>query len=267
VSILSRLMARAAPKEAKDGGNAPAMSQPGAHTVSSFDADLKVLADMVADMGARAGRALADATRALLERNVELAQQVIASDRGIDLLQHELEERAVTTLARRQPLAVDLREIVSNMRIAGDLERVGDLAKNLAKRVIAIGEQQSPHNLAGGLDTLSTRVGEQLSNVLRAYRERDHPGALKVWRADGDIDRLFTSLFRELLTYMMEDPRSIGFCTHLLFCAKNLERVGDHATNIAETAHYVITGEILAVERPKGDETTIIEPSLRPPQT
>jgi phosphate transport system protein len=227
------------------------------HTVASFDADLKLLAGMIVDMGARAGRALAEATRALTERNAQLAQQVIASDRGIDLLQHEIEEKAVAILARRQPMAVDLREIVSTMRVAADLERVGDLAKNVAKRVIAIGEQPAPVNLAAGLGTLSERVGEQLAAVIGAYGRRDDAAALEVWKADGAIDGLFTSLFRELLTYMMEDPRSIGFCTHLLFCAKNLERVGDHATNIAETAHYVITGEILAVERPKADETVV----------
>jgi phosphate transport system protein len=236
------------------------------HTVASFDADLKMLATMVADMGARAGRALAEATRALAERNLQLAQQVIASDRALDLLQHDIEEKAVATLARRQPLAVDLREVVSTLRIAGDLERVGDLAKNVAKRVIAIGEQPAPANLAAGLGTLSDRVGQQLAAVLKAYAARDDAAALTVWRADGKIDTLFTALFRELLTYMMEDPRSIGFCTHLLFCAKNLERVGDHATNIAETAHYVITGEALIAERPKGDESIAIE-SLRPAQT
>jgi phosphate transport system protein len=268
VSILSRLIARKAPK----GGTVSAMSEAAdpanpPHTVASFDADLQLLAGLVAEMGTRAGRALAEATRALTERNVQLAQQVIASDRGLDLLQHQIEEKAVTTLARRQPMAVDLREIVSAMRVAGDLERVGDLAKNVAKRVIAIGEQPSPINLATGLSTLSERVGQQLSAVIKAYADRDDAAALEVWRADGAIDGLFTSLFRELLTYMMEDPRSIGFCTHLLFCAKNLERVGDHATNIAETAHYVITGEALIAERPKGDESAAIEPSLRPPQT
>jgi len=237
------------------------------HTVASFDADLKTLAGMVGEMGARAGRSLTDATRALLERNAQLAQQVIASDRAIDLLQHDIEQRAVTTLAKRQPMAVDLREIVSTMRVANDLERVGDLAKNVAKRVIAIGEQASPINVASGLGTLSVRVGEQLSLVLRAYQDRDDAAALAVWKADGAIDALFTSLFRELLTYMMEDPRSIGFCTHLLFCAKNLERVGDHATNIAETAHYVVTGEMLAAERPKADSSSEIEPNLLPQQS
>jgi phosphate transport system protein len=235
------------------------------HTVASFDADLKALANMVADMGIRAGRALAEATRALTERNVQLAQQVIASDRGLDLLQHDIEEKAVTTLARRQPMAVDLREVVSAMRIAGDLERIGDLAKNVAKRVVALGDQPSPVNLETGLGALSERAGEQLAAVLQAYAARDDAAALAVWRADGEIDTMLTSLFRELLTYMMEDPRSIGFCTHLLFCAKNLERVGDHATNIAETAHYVITGEALIAERPKGDESVAFD-TLRPSQ-
>jgi hypothetical protein len=134
------------------------------------------------------------------------------------------------------------------MRIAGDLERVGDLAKNIAKRVIAIGDRQAPAHLATGIGTASERVGQQLAAILKAYAARDDAAALSVWRADGEIDTLFTSLFRELLTYMMEDPRSIGFCTHLLFCAKNLERAGDHATNIAETAHYVITGEAPLVQ-------------------
>ena len=260
MSLLSRLIARTGAKN----GNSSVMSQ---HTVASFDADLKTLADMVAEMGNRAGRAVADASRALIERNIQLAQQVIASDRSIDVLQHDIEERAVATLARRQPLAVDLRETISTIRIANDLERVGDLAKNVAKRVIAIGEQASPVNVTSGLATLSGRVAEQLSQVITAYANRDDAAALAVWKADGAIDGLFTSLFRELLTYMMEDPRSIGFCTHLLFCAKNLERVGDHATNIAETAHYVITGEMLATERPKADKSSAIDPNMRPPLT
>lgn len=259
MSLLSRLVGRWGTK----GGEAIIMSQ---HTVASFDADLKMLAGMIGDMGSRAGHALSDATKALLERNVQLAQQVIASDRTIDELQHQIEERAVTTIAKRQPMAIDLREIISTIRIANDLERVGDLAKNVAKRVIAIGDQPSPVNVASGLNTLSARVNEQLSLVLNAYRNRDDGAALEVWKADGAIDTLFTSLFRELLTYMMEDPRSIGFCTHLLFCAKNLERVGDHATNIAETAHYVITGDMLAAERPKADESSAIDVNLRSPQ-
>ncbi len=252
MSLLSRIMARTAPKS----GAPSAMPS---HTVASFDADLKTLDAMITDMGERAKRSLVDATKALLDRDVRLAQQVIASDTAIDALQHDIEERAVQTIARRQPMAVDLREIVSAMRVASDLERVGDLAKNVAKRVIAIGEQPAPVNLATGLGTLAARVGEQLGDVLAAYRNRDDASAMRVWEADGAVDAVFTSLFRELLTYMMEDPRSIGFCTHLLFCAKNLERVGDHATNIAETAHFVVTGEMLAAERPKADDSSAID--------
>jgi phosphate transport system protein len=237
------------------------------HTVASFDTDLKVLDSLIEDMGDGARRALSDATRALLDRDLALAQQVIVADRAVDTLQHEIEERAVQTIARRQPMAVDLREIVSAMRLANDLERVGDLAKNVAKRVVAIGEQRSPVTLAAGLESLSLRVGDQLEAVLKAYRNRDATAALAVWEADDAIDALFTSLFRELLTYMMEDPRSIGYCTHLLFCAKNLERVGDHATNIAETAHFVITGQVIATERPKADGSIAIETAMRAPRT
>ena len=235
------------------------------HTVASFDADLGTLGGMISDMGARVGRALADATRALMERDPQLAQQVIASDRVIDMLQHDIEERAVATIAKRQPMAVDLREIVSTIRIANDLERVGDLAKNIAKRVVAIGDQPPPINFTTGLVTLATRVGHQLSVAVAAFHDRNDAEAVAVWKADKAIDTLFTSLFRELLTYMMEDPRSIGLCTHLLFCAKNLERVGDHATNIAETAHYVITGELITAERPKADATSGMDPNLLPP--
>ena len=231
------------------------------HTVASFDADLKTLDAMITDMGERARRSLAGAAKALLERDARLAQQVIASDRAIDALQHDIEERAVQTIARRQPMAIDLREVVSAMRIASDLERVGDLATNVAKRGIAIGEQPSPVNLASGLGTLAARVGEQLGDVLVAYRNRDDATAMKVWEADGAVDAVFTSLFRELLTYMMEDPRSIGFCTHLLFCAKNLERIGDHVTNIAENAYYVLTGTQLPANRPKQDETAMSAPA------
>lgn len=235
------------------------------HTVAAFDADLATLSGMITDMAARVGRALTDVTRALIEREAQLAQQVIASDRVIDRLQHDIEERAVATIARRQPVAVDLREIVSTIRIANDLERVGDLAKNVAKRVIAISDQPTPINFTTGLATLATRVGDQLSAAVEAYNSRNDADAVTVWRADRAIDASFTSLFRELLTYMMEDPRSIGICTHLLFCAKNLERVGDHATNVAETAHYVITGELIAEERPKADSTSAIDRHLPPP--
>ena len=255
-------MARRAPTDLK-GGGISAMTQdagtPGTghpHTVAAFDADLKVLGDMVAEMGVRAARALSEATRALTERNIQLAQQVIASDRGLDLMQHEIEERAVTTLARRQPMAVDLREIVGALRVSNDLERIGDLAKNIAKRVIALGAATYPSQVIRGVEHMSDLVLGQLKQVLDAYARRDLAKALEVWRSDEEVDAVNNSLFRELLTYMMEDPRNITFCTHLLFCAKNIERIGDHATNIAETVHYIVEGRALADERPKGDNTS-----------
>ena len=150
----------------------------------------------------------------------------------------------------------DLRDTIATLKIATDLERMGDLAKNNAKRIIEIGEHAQPAGIGANLDQLSQRAHVQLSYVMQAYARRDKDLARQVWESDGAIDTMHTALFRELLTYMMEDPRSIGYCTHLLFCAKNLERIGDHATNIAENIHYVVTGEFLSGDRPKGDTPT-----------
>jgi phosphate transport system protein len=234
------------------------------HTVAAYDAELKDLDGLVGEMASRTRALLQEATRALAEGNVERAQRVIAADAAIDALQHRIEERAITTIARRQPVAVDLRHIVSTIRIANDLERIGDLAKNVTKRVIAIAEQPASIKVAASLAPLAERVIDQLEAIAAAYQGRDDAAALEVWRSDGAIDVLHTSLFRELLTYMMEDPRSIGFCTHLLFCAKNLERIGDHATNVAETVHYMLTGDILSMERPKADASSGVDPSREP---
>jgi phosphate transport system protein len=232
------------------------------HTIASYDADLNTLNGLVAEMADRAEAALDDATQALFDGDLQLAQRVIAGDQAIDALQHRVEEKAISTIATRQPVAIDLREIVSTIRTANDLERIGDLSKNVAKRVIAIGEQSGSLKAASSLMPLASRVREQLKSVGVAYRNRDDASALEVWSADGAIDTLHTSLFRELLTYMMEDPRSIGFCAHLLFCAKNLERIGDHATNIAETVHYMVTGDMLSEERPKADGSSGVDPNL-----
>ena len=237
------------------------------HTIAAYDTELRSLDRLVDDMADRAQTALQDSAKALFAGDVQLAQRVIADDAAIDLLQHNIEEKAIFTIATRQPVAIDLRQIVSTIRIASDLERIGDLAKNVAKRVIAIGEQPASVKVASSLAPLAARVRDQLKNVCTAYRNRDDSAALEVWRSDGAIDTLHTSLFRELLTYMMEDPRSIGVCAHLLFCAKNLERVGDHATNIAETTHYMITGDMLAVDRPKADGSSGVDPSWGPNQT
>jgi phosphate transport system protein len=228
------------------------------HIVSSYDADLQSLRRRITEMGGLAEKMLSDSIDALVRREVPLAQAVIAADARLDVLQREIEETAILTIARRQPLAVDLRETISAIRVSGDLERIGDLAKNITKRVLAIANQLQPQRIVAGVQHMSDLVAEQLKDVLDAFTEGDVDKALDVWQRDGAIDALHTSLFRELLTYMMEDPRNITFCTHLLFCAKNIERIGDHTTNIAETIHYLVTGQTLQAERPKNDRTSLV---------
>jgi phosphate transport system protein len=225
----------------------------GEHTAKAFDADLQDLSRMVAEMGGMAEKLIADSVNALAKRDGERARRVIVADTAIDQLQREIEERAVLTITRRQPMAVDLREIVSSLRIASDLERIGDLAKNIAKRVVPITADFHPQKLIRGVEHMAALVLAQLKQVLDAYAGHDVDKALAVWKGDEEIDAMCTSLFRELLTYMMEDPRHITFCIHLMFCAKNIERMGDHATNIAETVHFMVQGHPIVDERPKGD--------------
>jgi phosphate transport system protein len=227
------------------------------HTVRSYDAELNELSQRIAEMGGLAEQQLADAASALTNSNIELAQRVIAGDGRIDQLQRQIEESAIMMIARRQPMAQDLRQIVASIHIANDLERIGDLAKNTAKRVIAIGGALGSQRLYVGVEHMAELSIAQLKNVLDAFASRDLKAALAVWEHDGEIDAMYTSLFRELLTYMMEDPRTITLCTHLLFCAKNVERIGDHATNIAETLHYMVTGRTLTEERPKKDNSSL----------
>ena len=226
------------------------------HTAKAFDADLQDISRKVAEMGGLAERQIADATRALGERDVDLAERVIANDLLIDTMQHDIEEKAILTIARRQPMAVDLREIIGAMRVCNDLERIGDHAKHIGKRVVALDLDLHPQKLIRGVEHMATLVATLLKKVLDAYASHDVAGALAVWNGDEEVDAICTSLFRELLTYMMEDPRNISFCIHLMFCAKNIERIGDHATNIAETVFYMIEGQQILDKRPKGDMTT-----------
>src|SRR6478735_3637608 len=225
------------------------------HTAKAFDVDLQELTRMVAEMGGLAEKQIADAVDALARRDADRAQRTVASDPSIDALQAEIEERAVLTIARRQPMAVDLREIVGALRVSNDLERIGDLAKNIGKRVLALDGEFHPPKLIRGVEHMGALVLTQLKEVLDSYAGHDLKKALAVWNGDEEIDAMCTSLFRELLTYMMEDPRNITFCIHLMFCAKNIERIGDHATNIAETVYYMVEGRPIADERPKGDTT------------
>jgi phosphate transport system protein len=233
------------------------------HTVSSFDAELKELGRKVVEMGGQAERLVADSVTSLIRRDAALAQRVVLLDATCDQMQREIEEKAILVIAKRQPVAGDLREVVSSIRIANDLERIGDLAKNVAKRVIAIEGEYHPQKLVRGVEHISDLVLEQLKEVLDAYAGHNEAKAVEVWGRDGAIDTMYTSLFRELLTYMMEDPRNISVCTHLLFCAKNIERIGDHATNVAEIVYYMVSGQNLPESRPKADassETTVAFP-------
>ena len=225
------------------------------HTAKAFDTDLQDITRKVAEMGGLVEQQIADAIQALVGRDLEMGERVIAIDPQIDAMQREIEEKAILTIARRQPMAVDLREVVGAMRVCNDLERIGDHAKHLGKRVVALDGDFYPQKLIRGVEHMAELVSAQLKQVLDSYASRDLAAALAVWKGDEEIDSMCTSLFRELFTYMMEDPRNITFCMHLMFCAKDIERMGDHATNIAETVYYMIEGRQITDQRPKGDPT------------
>jgi phosphate transport system protein len=229
------------------------------HIVKAYDQDISSLKTMLAEMGGLAEEQLDNAITALSKRDVALADQVILRDDKIDVLEREIEEKAILTIAKRQPMALDLREIMVAIRVSADIERIGDLAKNTAKRTHAISEAL-PRRLSTGLARMGSMAQAQLKDVLDAYARRDDAAAMAVWRSDEDLDALYNSIFRELLTYMMEDPRNISLCTHLLFGAKNLERIGDHTTNIAENIHYLIHGKTISEGRPKKDVTAMMNP-------
>jgi phosphate transport system protein len=233
------------------------------HTIKAFDTELQELVRKVAEMGGLAERQITDAVAALIKRDTVQAERVMAIDTNIDALQREIEEKSILIIARRQPMAVDLREVVGALRVSNDLERIGDLAKNIAKRVVVLDGEFRPNKVFRGVEHMTDLVLAQLKQVLDSYVRRDVAMAIEVWRNDEAVDAVNNSLFRELLTYMMEDPRNITFCTHLLFCAKNIERMGDHATNIAETVHYIVEGRSLPDERPKSDLTSFARVPLR----
>jgi len=229
------------------------------HIVSSFDEELRQLDQLLREMDELSGSMIRRATQALLEADVELAQKVVTDDREVDAKQRDLDDRAVTLIARRQPMAQDLRLVVGTIRMAADIERIGDLAKNIAKRVGGVGQTPISPELSASIQSMSDLVLKQVDAVIEHYVARRPEDLVELRDNDEKIDIFYTSIFRELLTYMMEDPRKITACTHLLFCAKNLERVGDHVTNIAENAYYILTGQQLPVGRPKQDELSRME--------
>ncbi|MGA7327387.1 MAG: phosphate signaling complex protein PhoU [Rhodomicrobium sp.] len=224
-----------------------------AHIVSAYEEELKLLKQKVAQMGGLAEHQVMAAMSAIARADPESAKQAVAGDPPVDAMQREIEDAAVHIFARRQPVAVDLRDVLGALRIAGDLERVGDLAKSVGKRIATFDEKAWLSPMTKSLVGIGDLALLQLHAVLDSYAQRDRAAALKVWKRDEEIDRLYNSLFRELLTYMMEDPKTITFGAHLLFCAKNIERIGDHCTNIAEAVTYIVTGQTILEERPRHD--------------
>ena len=227
---------------------------PTEHIVRSYDEDLKRLRDMTARMGGLAERQVADATRALVRRDTDLASEVVSRDVQIDALEREIESFCVRLLALRQPMAGDLRVIIAAMKASNDIERIGDYAANAAKRAIVLASLPSIGSL-NGFERMAQLVQENLKAAMDAFVQDDAEAAQRVWEADEPIDAIYNGIFRELLTFMMEDPRNITAATHMLFIAKNLERIGDHTTNIAERIFYAVRGDTLPDERPKADQS------------
>ena len=235
------------------------------HIVKSFDEQLEQLRADIVRMGGLAEAQLAGAMEALSKSDTELAEKIIASDEAIDRLENNVDEVAVRLLALRQPMAVDLRQVVSALKIASDLERIGDLSKNIAKRTISLSQIPAVQPVFS-IPRMGRMVQAIIKDTLDAYVAGDAERAVDVWHRDEEIDEMYTGLFRELLTYMMEDPRSITPCTHLLFIARNIERMGDHATNVAETTYYQVTGARMAGGRPKGDRSSFQVVAPREPK-
>jgi len=218
------------------------------HIVSSYEDELMNLNHAISEMGGMVEQAITDSANALLKLDHKGAQEVRAYDKRIDDMKDRINDMAVSIIARRQPMAADLRMVVTAIQVANDLERTGDMAKQLAKRTMQIDSLGLAPKFYNGVKHMTDLVARQLKAALDAYAARDAKMAIDVCAHDEEVDAMHTSLFRELLTYMMEDPRNITQCTHLLFCTKSLERVGDHATNIAEAAYYLETGRHLGVD-------------------
>jgi phosphate transport system protein len=225
------------------------------HTVKSFGEQLDALSALVAQMGGLTEAQFAAAMEAIARRDSAAAERAVGGDARIDEIQQEIEDRALKLLALRQPMAVDLRETLAAVKTAAELERIGDLAKNIAKRALVL-NREPPIRLTQSLGRMGKAAQNQLKQVLDAFTSRNADEAEVVWARDGEIDEIYNSLFRELLTYMMEDPRTIGLCTHLLFVAKNIERSGDHCTNIAEVVYHMVRAGHLSAARPKADTTS-----------
>ncbi len=226
------------------------------HIVKSFDGELKALNETILRMGGLAEAQLADAITAIVQRDAELASDTMREDIKIDALETEVDQMAVRLLALRQPMAKDLRSVLAALKISGAIERIGDYAANVAKRAIILADAP-PMRPVNGIPRMARMAQRMIKDVLDAYTEGDAEKAKAVWLRDAEVDDLYNSLFREVLTYMMEDPRNITPCTHLLFIAKNIERIGDHTTNMAEIIYFMVVGTPLLEARPKGGDSIL----------
>ncbi|MZR31894.1 phosphate signaling complex protein PhoU [Sneathiella litorea] len=226
------------------------------HIVKSFDEELEEVRNTIVEMGGLAETQLEAAVRSLTERNTELALKTIEGDKAVDELELAIDNMSIRLLALRNPVADDLRLVISALKIASLLERVADYAANISKRVIALNTAPTIAPISS-IPRMGEMVRRMIDDTLKAYTNGDSDLAYDVWKRDQDVDQLYNSMFRELLTFMMEDPRSITSCTHLIFMAKNIERIGDHMTNIAEIIIYQVTGEMPKEPRPKGDKTSV----------
>lgn len=230
-----------------------------AHILSAFDADLEKIQNLILEMGGLAESQIGQSADVLARRDVDQAREVIAQDKRLDALELDIDAEVVRVLALRQPIAQDLRAVVTVMRISGNLERIGDYAKNNAKRVGAIAHSPPIGASPGTIRRMSRAVQDMLRDALDSYMKKDADLAHDVRQRDEEVDQMYNGLFRELLTHMMEDPRAITPCMHLLFVAKNIERIGDHITSIVEQVIYIATGELPDDDRPKGDNSPYIE--------
>ncbi|MEO0702898.1 MAG: phosphate signaling complex protein PhoU [Pseudomonadota bacterium] len=228
------------------------------HIQSVFDRDLEAIQAMVMKMGGLVEAAIIDAAKSLESRDEELAATVRKNDRAIDALEEQVNEEAARLIALRAPTASDLRTVLTVMKISGNLERCGDYAKNLAKRTSVLVQMQPPDGAATSLRRMAREVERMMKDVLDAYIQRDAALAEDVRQRDHDVDQMYNALFREFLTFMMEDPRNITACMHLHFIAKNIERMGDHVTSIADQVIYLVTGEMPDEMRLKGDRTSFV---------
>jgi phosphate transport system protein len=231
------------------------MSQASEHLVKSYDNELKKLRDLLTEMGGIVESQVALAGEAIINRDTAAATRAVEEDPRVDALERDIEQFVIRLIALRQPMAEDLRRVIAGLKITSALERIGDYAANVAKRSIVLSQFALPYSLAG-IGHMAHMVQGQLKSIIDALGAGDSAKAVEVWRSDRVVDDIYNALFREVITYMMEDPRNITPCTHLLFIAKNLERIGDHATNIAETVYYAVEGEVLPDARPKGDNSS-----------